>query len=1265
MRNSEEDAMQPKVGRLLVGFVQSLGLVLVLAALPSACSKDQPLGLAPEAGSPTQAQSAVVHRFRTSAGAFEAAAGDYRATATPTGVVRLSAPGVARTGAKGSELQVETRAFSRSGGVALGPARVRLRDDGALELDRGPIIEHFQPRQAGIEQSWELAHAPPGVGDLVVSVSVGGLRPLQGAAAAPVFVDDATGALFSYGEAAWIDAAGRRTRVDERYADGAIHITVPAGLVDASSYPAVLDPFIGVAFPLEGTVYVPSSSVGYPSIAGNGTDYLVTWSTGATIYASRVTGAGALLDPTPTIVVTGNANKTRPRAAWDGTEWFVVWGEDTQNYVLARRVRTDGTLVDQQGNDSGLVVASALATSVDVAFDGSEFLVVYAQNDAFAVPHVYGVRVGVNGQRIDTSPLVISNAAYPKKQTSPRVAFDGTEFFVAWADSRASASPSATTWDIYGARVTHGGVLLDGPTDTGGTPISTATGDQTSPAVASDGNVAFVVWSDGRGAAPAYYGARVDPSTGLVDGPASTGGIHVGDGVTTSNAPDVTFDGSKYDVVWSTYGGAPGGVLGARVTAAADGGAPATSPLTVTPGSPVTLDPAIAGGSAGSFIGWMDQRLSSQTLFGTRMNASGTLLDGTTAAPGFCISEEPVSRWNSVAAANGSGFLAAWMDNREGPGSQSIFAERLDGGGTALDTPAFAVAVGRTSIGAMSVGSSGSGYVVTWNERNGAQTELHARFIDSTGTLLNGPATSAGLTLSQSSQYGFTAVAYDGTDYLFVWADGRDYSSSTGTGGALYGLETSATGVVRAFDGSADGSFPVVTSSTSWSPSGEMLDFDGTNFLLVWTGQYGALMGSRLAPDGTRLDGAIGASGFTIQTASYSATAYGLAYDGANHLVLSSDGSSLFARAISKSGAVSGPGWTLGGVSSGLLTYDGSVFWALWAAPAGYSGIQGVRLRGDGSARDTTPLSIDGTSNDRLAAAAGMSGEALVTFGMGSDTDGVIVLDDAANGITCTSGTTCASGVCEDGVCCDRPCGGSTPDCQACSTTAGAAQNGVCGLAAAASVCRPSAGACDVAEVCDGVSTACAADRFLRINTTCQAASECASSSVCTGTSASCPAPALVASGTRCDGGTCAGGACVVPVEAGPEGGADAGADATVDAAHDGAAPAPDAPGSGSTDASADGASQGSGSGDAIAPPLVPEAGQEASATPPEAGGEADASGTADMDGGPEAGVEGASAASGSKGGCSCRVGPEPPPTGAPWSLAALSIAGVLRKRRR
>ncbi len=79
------------------------------------------------------------------------------------------------------------------------------------------------------------------------------------------------------------------------------------------------------------------------------------------------------------------------------------------------------------------------------------------------------------------------------------------------------------------------------------------------------------------------------------------------------------------------------------------------------------------------------------------------------------------------------------------------------------------------------------------------------------------------------------------------------------------------------------------------------------------------------------------------------------------------------------------------------------------------------------------------------------------------------------------------------------------------------------GFAPATTVCRASAGACDVAETCSGSSATCPADGFASATTICRAsANTCDVAEKCTGASAACPADGSAPDGTACsDGNAC------------------------------------------------------------------------------------------------------------------------------------------------
>jgi len=142
-------------------------------------------------------------------------------------------------------------------------------------------------------------------------------------------------------------------------------------------------------------------------------------------------------------------------------------------------------------------------------------------------------------------------------QNASAVAFDGTNYLVVWADRR-----NDHDYDIYGTRVSPAGSVLD----PAGIRISIAAGDQEAPAVAFDGTRYLVVWQDYRsGSTYDIYGARVSTAGTVVD----ASGIAVTTAANSQQVPDVAFDGARYLVVWQDYrSGSNYDIYGARVSTA-------------------------------------------------------------------------------------------------------------------------------------------------------------------------------------------------------------------------------------------------------------------------------------------------------------------------------------------------------------------------------------------------------------------------------------------------------------------------------------------------------------------------------------------------------------------------------------------------------------------------------------------------------------------------------------------------------------------------
>jgi hypothetical protein len=236
------------------------------------------------------------------------------------------------------------------------------------------------------------------------------------------------------------------------------------------------------------SIYAGQGEHADPTVAFDGTNFLVVWRTttwpyGVSLYGARVTPGGTVLDTTP--IQISSTYAVSPVIASDGTNYLVAWSGFPG--IVATRVSPSGTVLDP----GGIVVSSQYADGPTIAFDGSNYLVAWSGGS------IKGARVTPAGQVLDPAGIEIATAAQSSSQ--PAVAFGGANYLVAWADPRFGCC------SIYGTRVSPGGTVLD----PGGVAIATRGNEQLDPAVAFDGTTYFVAWADSRSFSPHIYGAHV------------------------------------------------------------------------------------------------------------------------------------------------------------------------------------------------------------------------------------------------------------------------------------------------------------------------------------------------------------------------------------------------------------------------------------------------------------------------------------------------------------------------------------------------------------------------------------------------------------------------------------------------------------------------------------------------------------------------------------------------------------------------------------
>jgi hypothetical protein len=257
---------------------------------------------------------------------------------------------------------------------------------------------------------------------------------------------------------------------------------------------------------------------------------------------------------------------------FDGTHYLLVYAagtvDGTPMPLNGTRISPSGTMID---GAAGFQIAAGRSGFAAVARGNSSSLVVYASYDNdVGLYRLYG--------RLITAGNVVG-AEFPigardRQQLYPDVAFDGTNFLVTWEQLFPTVAPSGST-GIVAARVSEAGAVLGDPA---GLVVSNTGKESYTPRVAFGGGRYLIAWQDTRNSDNYLdfdiYGARVSTDGVLLDGPATTGGLRItGEDSYYPRDVHVVHTGSAFLVTWAAGSFAgfadPSGIFGARI--AADG----------------------------------------------------------------------------------------------------------------------------------------------------------------------------------------------------------------------------------------------------------------------------------------------------------------------------------------------------------------------------------------------------------------------------------------------------------------------------------------------------------------------------------------------------------------------------------------------------------------------------------------------------------------------------------------------------------------------
>jgi len=711
----------------------------------------------------------------------------------------------------------------------------------------------------------------------------------------------------------------------------------------AHSTPRILDPsnpgFDDGEFLIDTSItLVPApDNQAEPAVAFDGANFLVVWTdgrSGSCIYAARVTPQGEVLEPTGIVISQGAGGRRFPAVDFDGANFFVVWADERSGDwdIIGTRVTPQGEVLDT----SGLVIVEGSYDQYApaIAFDGTNFLVTWEAWHAHGEHNwdICGARVTPQGTVLDSAGITISQAADDQYYTS--VAFDGTNFLVAWGDERSGSS------DIYGARVTPQGSVLD----SAGIAVTRAANDQGYPAVVFDGANFLVAWCDYRGGSQSdIYGARVTPQGTVLD----SAGLAISRAACDQDFPALAFDGENSIVVWRDYRDATDrNVYGARVTP--QGTVLDSAGLVISQAAPNQHFPAAGFDGANFLLAWQDDRGGDWDICGARVMPQGEVLDSADIA----VSQAVHSQYSPVTGFDGADYLVVWEDSRS-DAQCDIYGARVTPQGEVLDPAGFVISQAPRYQNSPALAFDGANFLAVWQDYRGGEWKVYGSRVTPQGTVLD----PTGITISQAAYDQFAAsVGFDGANFLVAWLDLRSGSESD-----IYGARVTPAGVVL------DPSGIPISTAADWQET-PSIAFDGANFLVVWedyrNGSDYDIYGARVTPQGTVLD----TGGFVISDAADMQGAPALGFDGANFLVVwkdrrSGNADDIYGARVTPAGVVLDSSGIPISMGSGerdnpSLGFDGADFLVVWEDYRSGSerDVYGARVTPGGTVFDGGPI---------------------------------------------------------------------------------------------------------------------------------------------------------------------------------------------------------------------------------------------------------------------------------------------------------------------
>ncbi len=756
----------------------------------------------------------------------------------------------------GAPIQFATTSIARGDElISAAPAGAELRD-GDVSIARGAATEVLDHREDGVEQRWRFERAPQGSGDLEVTVAVSGFETVTAKRSGLHFMNPGRLGV-RYSHAIWVDADGKSWDVPATWDGEQIVIRVAGDVVDASAYPAVLDPVLTAQVNVDTAVAgFTGARASEPVLAWSGDRFLAVWrddrlGAGSDIICARLLADGTIVDKRGLFLDTADFVQNDPVVTWTGNRWIVAWTDDAGD-IFASVVTIAGAItplgavaqtaaiesqpaIASNGNNGALLVwqadgdvrgalyaGGAFGAAFDIAVaagvpednptvagaTGGDYLVAWEQNATAS--DIYGQLV--TGNTLNGAAFAISIGA--GNQQTPAATFAGGNFVLTWRHAA----------DIWGTRVTTTGTVTDVTGTVGGVVISSTPASQVAPAVACDSASCLFSWQEKRTPTDdGLFGQR----RGL-DFTVQGTEVTLVDEIRDQRRPGLTGLGTGFAAVWEDARQGPQtSALFARLDASG-GSLDGTGKVLNTAAINGQNTPAYARNATTHITVWSDARAYGEDLRARLFNFKGTPI-GTDS---FVVNSQPFDQFSPSVDFDGTQFMVVWADARNP--TFDIFGARVRPDGTIDDPAGFPIGTAANHQLRPDIASGGGVSLVAWQDSsNGTDYDLHGAILTTAGTVM---VPDFAICASGADQER-PAVAWDPVNGVFVvaWQDGPADAAD------IWAARVAPDGTVVDPCGWA----VTLATNTQLRPQ---LAFSGTQLLVTWddrqTDEFGDVYGA-------------------------------------------------------------------------------------------------------------------------------------------------------------------------------------------------------------------------------------------------------------------------------------------------------------------------------------------------------------------------------------------------------------------------------------